>query len=193
MSATTVASAYRCLPNPRLEQGGFSVRSVQPGDIEAIRVWRNAQMDVLRQAEPIGEDAQQAYFAREVWPALNVERPANILLAFAEGERLIGYGGLVHIAWDCRRAEVSFLLDPALAADEQAYRVRFASFLALIRRLAFEDLGFHRLWTETYVFRDAHIATLEHAGFRLEGRMRDHVVIDGRPTDSLIHGCLDND
>lgn len=188
-----IPSAYRCLPYPRLDAGGFSLRAVQPDDIEPIRQWRNAQREVLRQAEPIGSEAQRAYFDRSIWPALDEAQPANVLLAFSEGDRLIGYGGLVHIGWEHRRAEVSFLLEPDLAGDEPAYRARFAAYLELIKELAFRGLGFHRLFTETFAFRNAHIATLEEAGFRLEGRMRDHVVIDGRPTDSLIHGCLADD
>lgn len=188
-----VPSTYQCLPYPRLERGAFAVRAVQPGDIESIRQWRNAQMDVLRQSAVIEPEAQGAYFARHVWPTFADEQPAQVLLAVEESGRLIGYGGLVHIGWEHRRAEVSFLLDPVVAADEVSYRDRFSAFLALIKELSFAGMGFHRLFTETYAFRTGHIGTLEDAGFRLEGRLRDHVLIDGRFIDSLIHGCLAND
>lgn len=193
MTEPAIPSSYRCLPYATLEQDGFALRAVQPGDIEPIRQWRNAQMNVLRQEAPITPEAQEAYFARNIWPSLDEDRPANILLAFLEHGRLVGYGGLVHIAWDDLRAEISFLLAPELARDEPAYCARFAAFLPLIRESAFEGLGLHRLFAETYALRTAHIATLEQSGFRLEGRMRHHVVVDGKPTDSLIHGCLDDD
>lgn len=193
MTEISAATGYRCLPFNEMADDTCSLRAVQPKDIEAIRQWRNAQMDVLRQAEPISVEAQRAYFARAVWPAMEEAEPANLLLAFSEGEQLIGYGGLVHVSWPHRRAEVSFLLRPDLAANEGSYCSLFGAYLGLIKRLAFEGLGMNRLWTETYAFRDAHIATLEAAGFRPEGRMREHVVIDGRSTDSLIHGCLKDD
>lgn len=181
---------YRCMPQARLETRSFAVSAVQPRHIEAIRRWRNAQLDVLRQAEPITEAQQQAYYASHVWPALDEERPANLLLVLEQAGEAVGYGGLVHIAWEHRRAEVSFLLDPRLAADETVYARHFTAFLALIKDLAFGDLGFNRLFVETYANRTHHISVLEAAGFVLEGVMRQHVFIDGRPVDSLVHGCL---
>jgi RimJ/RimL family protein N-acetyltransferase len=184
---------YACLPHPRIEQGGFWVETVQAGHIQAIRTWRNAQLDILRQPAPISPKEQEAYFATQIWPSLASPQPTNILLAFHEGERLIGYGGLVHIAWEHRRAEVSFLLDPQAATPAEAYACRFVAFLGLMKKLAFDELGFERLFTETYALRTDHIAVLEAAGFRREGVLRNHVRIDGRGIDSLMHGCLKTD
>jgi RimJ/RimL family protein N-acetyltransferase len=188
-----VPSTYRCLPYPRLERDAFAVRAVQPGDIESIRQWRNDQMDVLRQSVTIQPEAQSAYFARHVWPSFDDEQPAQVLLAVEESGELIGYGGLVHIAWEHRRAEVSFLLATELARDEAQHLTRFARFFGLMKEQAFEGLQFHRLTTETFAFRTGHIATLESSGFRREGQMRDHVLVDGTFWDSLIHGCLADD
>lgn len=164
---------------------------VQPQHIEAIRQWRNAQLSILRQSVPISPGQQAAYYAARVWPAMKQMQPADILLACLEDERLIGYGGLVHIAWEHRRAEVSFLLDPELARESDAYARYFGTFLDLMKALAFEDLGLGRIFTETYAMRTHHISVLEANGFRLEGRLRNHVIVDDRPMDALIHGCLD--
>jgi RimJ/RimL family protein N-acetyltransferase len=188
-----VPSTYRCLPYPRLEREGMAVRAVQPRDIEPIRQWRNDQMDVLRQSAVIEPDAQSAYFARHVWPTFDDERPAQVLLAIEESGELIGYGGLVHIAWEHRRAEVSFLLSTRLARDEDEQLSRFARFLDVMKELAFEGLGLHRLTTETFAFRVGHIATLETSGFEREGRLRDHVLVEGTFWDSIVHGCLADD
>lgn len=182
---------YACLRHPRCVRGPYWVETVQPGDIEAIRQWRNAQLDVLRQPAPISPAEQEAYFATQIWPTLGLARPANILLSFHERDRLIGYGGLVHIAWEHARAEISFLLDPEGPAD--AYAGRFTTFLALMKTLAFDELGMERLFTETYALRSEHIGVLEAAGFRREGVLRGHVRIGGRAVDSLIHGCLKSD
>jgi RimJ/RimL family protein N-acetyltransferase len=181
---------YVCLPEEAVTQGGYSLITVQDEHIEAIRQWRNAQIDVLRQATPISPEQQVAYYAQHIWPALLVPQPANILLAFLHGSRLIGYGGLVHLAWEHRRGEVSFLLDTALAADTTRYAALFEIYLGLLKQLAFDKLRLHRLCTETYAFRDGTIAVLEHSGFLLEGRLRDHVRVDGQWVDALMHGCL---
>jgi RimJ/RimL family protein N-acetyltransferase len=158
-----------------------------------IRVWRNAQMDVLRQGAIITPDMQVAYYRDHVWPEMSASHPSKILLAYEDDAGLIGYGGLVHISWAHRHAEISFLLDPTLTDPDTAYAGYFRSFLSLMKSLAFDDLRFRRLYTETYAIREHHIGVLEASGFRREGVMRDHVLIDGRFVDSIIHGYLITD
>lgn len=190
MSDRSAPLRYRCMPRPSLVDGRFSIGAVQADEIEAIREWRNAQMTWLRQAAPIEAGAQRAYYERRVWPEMDSPAPDNILLSYHEDGRPIGYGGLVHIAWVHKRAEVSFLLRPELTDDASGYALRFSTFLGLLRRLAFEDLGLERLFTETFEGRDAHMAVLESAGFVREGVMKHHIWIGGRPVDSILHGCL---
>lgn len=184
---------YICLPKESLKIGGFSLVTVQDEHIESIRQWRNAQIDVLRQAEPITPEQQKRYFQEHIWPTLDTPHPKQILLSFLEEDQLIGYGGLVHIAWEHLRAEVSFLLNPSLSADIPIFRRYLALYLDLTKQLAFSTLGLHRLHTETYAIRTDFIQELEANGFRQEGRMRDHVHIGGSPVDALIHGCLHGD
>ena len=181
---------YRCLPRRSVGTSALSVRSVQPQDIEPIREWRNAQLDVLRQSRPISPDEQVLYYAENVWPEMDKPQPANILLAIEEEGRLIGYGGLVHVSWEHRRAEISFLQPPGFADTPDRFRHYFGGFLRLMEEIAFGDLGFRRLHAETYAFRELHIAVFEEAGFRREGALRDHVLIDGKPVTSQLHGLL---
>lgn len=169
------------------------MRAVYPGDIEAIRQWRNAQMDVLRQTSVISVEAQRRYFEEHIWPDKVSRYPRQILLAIESDGNLVGYGGLVHIAWEDKRAELSFLLDPRLEQNPVARATLFSRFLRIIQVLAFEDLTLSRLWTETYAHRAAHISTIEASGFQSEGRLRKHVTIEGKPTDCLLHGLLLNE
>lgn len=184
------ARTYRCLSARTFGEGAYALRAVQPGDVEPIRLWRNAQLDVLRQARPISPEDQQAYFNEWMFPDYDRQNPRNILLTYLESDTPIGYGGLVHIEWEHARAEISFLLEPQLARDPARYHGLFETFLRLIRQVAFDDLKLHRLFTETYAFRDEHIATLERSGFFREGTLRDHVIVNDEPMDSIIHGCL---
>lgn len=188
MSAKVVR--YRVMPTPKLSDGVLEVRAVQPADIEAIRQWRNAQMDVLRQTAPISPEQQAHYFAEHVWPQTESLEPSQVLVALERAGVLIGYGGLVHISWANRRAEVSFLLTPELEKNSDELIALFSRFLDLMKQLAFDDLGLRRLCTETFAHRTRHIATLEASGFSCEGRLREHVLIDGKPTDSFAHGLL---
>ena len=60
----------------------------------------------------------------------------------------------------------------------------------LLKELAFQDIGFDRIFTETYALRTHHISVLESIGFDREGVLRNHIKIDGRSVDSIIHGCI---
>jgi RimJ/RimL family protein N-acetyltransferase len=184
--------AYSVMPRPRLQDRELALRAVQPADIESIRLWRNAQMDVLRQSTVITTEAQQRYFAEHVWPQKTISHPEQILLGIEMNDRLIGYGGLVHISWRDLRAEVSFLLAPPVEFDRHLRSVIFAKFLRLLQEFAFMDLSLSRLWTETYSNRTEHIHTLEAFGFQLEGRLRKHISMNDVFLDSLIHGSLSN-
>ncbi len=181
---------YRVMPRAILNDGDLSIRTVEPNAIEQIRLWRNAQLSVLRQVQCISAEEQQRYFASVIWPDLSNPTPTNILLSFFEGERMIGYGGLVHIQWLHHRAEVSFLFDPVIEAETERASSLLAGFLGLLRQLAFEDLGLNRLTTETYDTRAHIIPTLESVGFEKEGLLRAHVIKDGRVLNATLHGCL---
>jgi carbamoyl-phosphate synthase large subunit len=182
--------AYSVMPRPRLKDRELTLRAVQSADIESIRQWRNAQMNVLRQSTVITPAAQQRYFAEHVWPSKTSRHPSQILLAIERHGQLIGYGGLVHFAWAYRRAEISFLLEPNLERDTHLLADIFTRFLRLLQILAFEDLQLQRLTTETYAHRTVHIRALEAAGHRLEGRLVSHVHVEGKPCDALVHGLL---
>jgi len=181
---------YKCLPREKIAIGNYSIETVQDSDIESIRCWRNSQMDVLRQSTPISVEEQTKYYQTVIWPSMNEPNPKNILLRYLMDEKLIGYGGLVNIAWGHQRAEVSFLLNPSLAAEMDTYANCYSNFLSLLKELSFEDLGFKRLFTETYAIRKHHISILESNGFRVEGVLKNHIHIDGDPVDSIIHGFL---
>lgn len=185
---------YRVMSRrPVLSDGSVVIRAVEPEHIEAIRSWRNAQIDVLRQSRAIMPEEQVAYFDRVVWPDKGSDHPSNILLGLFENGRIIGYGGLVHIAWDYARAEVSFLLATEIAQDDEVVSTLFATWLRQMQRLALDDLGLFRLTTETYAMRTLHLRVLDEAGFQREGLLREHVRVGGRPMDAVIHGCLASD
>ncbi|MBC8081996.1 MAG: GNAT family N-acetyltransferase [Hymenobacter sp.] len=171
--------------------GAYWLVPIRYDDREPIRAWRNAQLEVLRQAAPLTAAEQDAYFQRVVLPLFEQERPEQLLFSLLHYDKLVAYGGLVHVSWPDGRAEVSFLADPARAADPATYRHDFRAHLRLLGQVAFQGLKLNRLFTETYDLRPAHVAILEEAGFRLEGRLRQHVrLAPDTFADSLMHGQL---
>jgi RimJ/RimL family protein N-acetyltransferase len=181
---------YKCLKNQITQFEDYSISPIQKEHIEKIRIWRNHQMDVLRQVSKISKTEQSIYFSENVWSQYEKHEPSIILLGFFLRGDLIGYGGLVSIEWHHRRAEVSFLSATERASNQSIYTNDFLAFLTLIKALAFEQINLNRLFSETYCFREYHIGLLELSGFVKEGVLREHTILDGNPVDSIIHGCL---
>jgi RimJ/RimL family protein N-acetyltransferase len=190
MNTSRLRRSYRCLREQERHRAEHAVMPVQDEHIEPIRRWRNAQIDVLRQTQPLSEHEQLSYYERVIWPSMQLSEPAQILFVLKHRATVLGYGGLVHIAWADRRAELSFLLDPAIARDPGRYELHFRAHIALMLEVAGSDLGFHRLFTETFDVRPLHVAVLESTGFVREGTLRDHVRIGDDFVNSLIHGYL---
>jgi RimJ/RimL family protein N-acetyltransferase len=182
-------AAYRCADLSGLVSGRYSIRPIDWDDREPIRTWRNEQIDVLRQAAPLSVEDQDRYFDAVVRPQLAEDEPRQVLVSLLEDGRLIGYGGLVHISWTDRRAEISFMTE-AGRLDETTFRADLAAFLGLIVEFAAERLHLHRLTTECYEFRSVFIDELERAGFECEGRLREHVWTGDHFIDSVLHGRL---
>ena len=182
---------YRPLPQAEFRYEAYRLVPIRYEDREPIRAWRNAQLEVLRQATPLTAEQQEAYFQRVVLPLFEQERPGQLLFSLLHHDELVAYGGLVHISWPDARAEVSFLANPARAAEPETYRSDFRAHLRLLGQATFAGLKLNRLFTETYDIRPAHVAIMEEAGFRLEGRLRQHVQLKpGTFADSLMHGQL---
>jgi RimJ/RimL family protein N-acetyltransferase len=181
---------YQCLRKQVWVNGPYSVTPLREEDIYRIREWRNEQMDVLRQNRLLTEADQVKYYQETVMASFEAEEPRIILFSFLLDGRCIGYGGLTNIDWVSGRAEISFLVDTARAGDAAGYREDFSAFLSLMKEVAFRDVHFNRLFTETFDIRPVHIEILEANGFRLEGKMREHVRIGDRVVDSFIHGYL---
>ncbi|HEY9218025.1 MAG TPA: GNAT family N-acetyltransferase [Phenylobacterium sp.] len=182
--------SYAAWPQGQAGADGVTLRPIRQSDLEAIRLWRNAQAQVLRQPAPLTPEDQQRYWKQVLSAQFSEPQPRQLLFGVEDGGELAAYGGLVNIDWPSLRAEVSFLADTAVAADLPRYSALFGAYLAAVKAVAFEHLGLHRLFTETYDLRPHHVQVLEAAGFRPEGRMVDHVRIGGRFVDALLHGCV---
>ena len=171
----------------------YKLVSLRRKDIFKIKEWRNTQIDILRQKSVLTDLDQQIYYDTNIFPTYGQQNPEQILFSILQEEQCIGYGGLVHICWQDKRAEISFLVDRERAFDGRTYQEDFQSFLRIIKHISFIDLGLNRLFLETYDVRKKHVRIIEESGFVLEGRLRQHVIINGVFMDSLIHGMIKKD
>lgn len=182
---------YQCLKNNLFEdQNGYKIIPIRAEDMELIRLWRNAQIDILRQKTPISYEEQQIYFRKNIWPTFIQKNPQQILFSFFLQNELIGYGGLTNMDWEALRGEISFLVNLERGEESQTYKQDFSHFLNFISRVAFEELHFHKIFTETFAFREKHMKILETFGFQRDGILREHVFKRNHWYDSFVHSLL---
>ena len=74
--------SYKCLDRQEWSNEDYGLKVISPDSIESIRLWRNMQMDVLRQTKKISKIEQEDYFNKYIWPDMFLEKPKNILLCF---------------------------------------------------------------------------------------------------------------
>jgi RimJ/RimL family protein N-acetyltransferase len=181
---------YKVLNTNEFILNDYSLVPLRNEDIFLIKEWRNAQIDVLRQNKILTDTDQENYFTHVIIPTFTQEAPCQILFSFLKSGKCIGYGGLTNIDWESKRTEMSFLLDKNRSNDSEIYKNDFNAYISLLKVVTFRELKFNRLFVETFDIRPLHVSILESTGFVFEGRMKQHVVINGKFADSLIHGFL---
>lgn len=183
--------AYKVLNKQIFPNGNYSLVPIRYEDRLEIMKWRNEQIYHLRQSEPLTVEKQDNYFDTTVALLFNEERPNQILFSFLEGNQCIGYGGLVHINWIDRNAEVSFIMNTRL--EDASFSKNWSMFLNCLEQVAFGELGFHKIFTYAFDLRPYLYPVLEENGFKLEAVLKDHCLIEKVYKNVVIHSLLNKD
>jgi RimJ/RimL family protein N-acetyltransferase len=181
---------YECLASSSYCHGEYTLLALRQSDMSLIKDWRNQQVDVLRQKKQLTEEDQERYFSSVVVPSFNQKMPDLMLFSLLHGENCVGYGGMVNIDWESKRAEISTLINPESHKSQDQYKEDILAMLTVLKDIAFGELGFHRLFTETFDIRPFHISILEEFGFVMEGRLNEHNLIGNQWVDSIFHGLI---
>ena len=181
---------YKCLEKQVYKSGKFSLVPLRSEDKFDIMKWRNEQIYHLRQQKPLNEFEQEKYFRTVVASLYEQEQPAQVLFSYLENDECIGYGGLVHISWKDRYAEISFIINTALEKDY--FQFHWTTYLSLIEQVAFEGLKLHKIFTYTYDLRPHLYKAVEAARFIQEARLKEHCFFDGKYIDVVIHSKINN-
>ena len=179
---------YRCLNQNTFKNGDYSLVPIRMEDRYHIMRWRNEQIYHLRQKEPLTESQQDQYFEEVVSKLFDQEQPDQILFSFLEGEQLIGYGGLVHINWEDKNAEVSFIMKTDIELDR--FQEIWKSYLSLLEELVFDVLSLRKVYTYAFDLRPYLYKVLEDFGFTKEAEFRDHVFHNGKFINVIIHSKI---
>lgn len=181
-------NTYKVLNKQTFSNGEYSILPIRMQDRYLIMQWRNEQIYHLRQNKPLTEYEQARYFNTVVAGLFEQEKPSQILFSYLKGNKCIGYGGLVHINWEDKNAEISFIMDTSLEKDY--FDLHWKTFLGLIEEVAFREMGLHKIFTYAFDLRPKLYAVLEEASFVREAVLKQHCYFENRYIDVIIHSKI---
>jgi hypothetical protein len=181
-------SKYIALKKQVVVLGKYSIVPIRLEDRYLIMEWRNQQMYHLRQEKPLTNEMQEEYFANVISEIFKQEQPEQILFSYMKDFECIGYGGLVHINWIDKNAELSFIMKTEL--EEFEFELHWKKFLIMINEIAINDLCLIKTYTYAYDLRPKLYDVLEDSSYILEARLRKHKNIENNFVDVLIHSRI---
>ena len=174
---------------PALEGARVALRPVTAADVGPLYLgWLN-DPEINRFLESrhreSSEESVRAFVDRVT------ARDGDYLFAIrlAPDGRHIGNVRLGPIRAEHRLAELSLYI-----GDRAAWgRGYGGETVALVTRFAFEALHLNKTMGRSYAANEASIRAFLRAGYRQEGRLRAHYLLDGKPMDLVVMGCTAGD
>lgn len=179
---------YSCLQKNEVSYREFKLIPIRYEDRIKIMQWRNEQLYHLRQKEPLTEEQQDRYFQMEVANLFHQKEPKQLLFSFLKDKILVGYGGLVHIDWNNKNAEISFVMDTSLEIGY--FKNYWSIYLTLIEKVAFQELELNKIYIYSYDLRKQLYEVTDENNYLIEAKLKHHAFIDGNFIDVKIHSKL---
>tara|TARA_B100001250_G_scaffold414516_1_gene453469 strand:- start:579 stop:1133 length:555 start_codon:yes stop_codon:yes gene_type:complete len=180
--------SYKILNKQIFHSGIFSLVPIRFQDRFDIMNWRNEQIYHLRQDKPLTIKSQDIYFNTVISNLFEQEQPNQILFSMLENDKCVGYGGLVHINWIDKNAEISFIMDTDL--EEEYFHSYWTMFLEMIENLAFGELNLHKLYVYAFDLRPNLYDVLLASNYFRDAVLNNHSYFKGRYIDVVIHSKL---
>ena len=181
---------YKVLNKNIFSKGKFKIIPIRFEDRFNIMNWRNEQIYHLRQDKPLTNKDQNNYFDNIISKLFNQDAPDQIIFSYLQNDVCIGYGGLVHINWIDKNAEISFVMDTKLEND--SFKIHWINFLELIEEVAFEELSLHKIFTYAFDLRSYLYEVFIECKFKEEARLSEHCFFDDKYIDVVIHSKINN-
>lgn len=179
---------YKCLNKQIYTNGEFKIAPIKFEDRSIIMKWRNQQMYHLRQNKILTIEDQTIYFENVVKKLFIDNEPKQLLFSFFEKDKIVGYGGIVHVDWENKNAEISFILDTEY--ESRHFENFWIHFLKLIEEVAFENLHLHKLYTYAFDLRPRLYNVLESYFYTKEAELREHVFFNNSYISVVIHSKI---
>ncbi|WP_034920695.1 GNAT family N-acetyltransferase [Gillisia sp. CAL575] len=178
-------NSYKALNKQTFNSGKYSIVPLRMEDRYAIMKWRNEQIYHLRQHKTLTREDQDKYFETTVASLFKKEQPDQILFSYLKNDKCIGYGGLVHINWVDKNAEISFVMDTIL--EKENFSKHWSLFLGLIEQVAFKELKLYKIFTFAFDLRPHLYEPVENAGFVKEATLKKQCLFNEEYKDIIIH------
>ena len=182
---------YNVLNKQIFKHENYSLVPIRFEDRFKIMQWRNQQMYHLRQDELITVEDQEEYFSKVVSNLFDQDKPNQILFSYLENDICIGYGGLVHINWSNKDAEISFLLNSDF--EKKIFKTNWKVFLNLIESVAFKELKLYEIYTHAYDIRPKLFEVLEECGYEKKEVIKNSYNYNNSKVDTVIHSKIKNE
>lgn len=180
--------SYKVLNKQVFSNGQYSIVPIRMEDRFDIMKWRNEQIYHLRQNKFLTVEDQEFYFHNVIEKLFHENQPGQILFSYLEKGECIGYGGLVHINWIDKHAEISFVMNTALEKD--FFKLHWRLFLELLEQVAFRELNFHKIFTYAFDIRPHLFEELSKLNYLEEAILKEHVLINGNLINVRIHSKM---
>ncbi len=155
-------------------------------DLEAVAAWATDPLvTTFLTWDSGGWEAARRWIRTARSEAERMPRQIWELAARDAGDNVIGSGRLTIRDPINRSADIGYVV----RRDHwgQGYGTAIAEELVMF---GFRRLQLHRLWATCIAENVASARVLEKAGMRMEGRLRDHVLLRGRWRDSLLYAIV---
>ncbi len=163
----------------------IGLRRITPEDAEITLGWRRSANASLLSA------GSQTLEEQRVWIATRPESEINWMIVLKGTGQPIGMISLVGGNKVHNHVEVGrFLIGERKAVE--GVPVAFEA-MKLMYEVAFNRLGYKRVWGLTAEDNPAMTRFHKYLGWTEEGRLREHLVLDGRRQDAICLGILEQE
>jgi RimJ/RimL family protein N-acetyltransferase len=183
-------NSYKVLSRQSYIKNEYSIVPIRMDDRYLIMKWRNEQLFHLRQKKKLIPKEQDDYFKNVVASLFDEREPSQILFSFLYKGVCVGYGGLVHISWVDKNAEISFVMNTEMEKDY--FSIFWKTYLHLIEDVAFVELKLNKLFTYAFDLRPHLYKVLEDCDYIKEATLKNHCFFNNKFIDVIVHSKFEN-
>ena len=162
------------------------LRRHRPENLATFQRWyRDTEVSRLTRyrSEPMNPEEVERYFRARVLGGDTLSYAIHL----AQNDRLIGSATFSQL--DLANGSVTYHIT---IGERDCWGLGYGTEATeLMLELAFEQLGLHRVALAVFEFNRRAIRSYEKAGFRIEGRLRDTILRDGRHWDEISMSILE--